>query len=266
MKKIIYYSIILLVSSLVFNSCSDDENDFDWKNYKPGFVGSINGPAEVSAHGIADYPYTYEVSYYRGGSVFDWEVTTYSGDGEVVVETETVLKADGKVANIIFPQRSTLDSALITVVETTANGVSGDPETKMVYLNPFCPYDMEPFVGDYVGTAEDTHASMVTMETTENLNELRVSGLAEFVPRDWGENWVEGDGSCLIEFGCGDVVTIRPQWIGDSDYPDVYGIVGDGTVDVENKTITLNYQVFYGWDGAEGADASGPVTTVLTLQ
>ncbi len=266
MKKVLYYSVFLLASFLIFSSCSDDENDFNWKNYKPGFVGAINGPTEVAAHGIDDFPYAYEVSYYRGGSSFVWDVITYSGEGEVVVNTEKVIEADGKKASIVFPQRSTLDSALITVVETTQNGISGDPETLKVYLNPFCPYEMDPFEGDYDGTAEDTHASVVSMQTTENLNELRVYGLAEFVPRDWGENWVEGDGSCLIEFGCGDVVTIRPQWIGDSDYPDVYGIVGDGTVDVDNKTITLNYQVFYGWDGAEGSDASGLVTTVLTLQ
>jgi len=206
MKKVLYYFVFLLASSLIFSSCSDDENDFNWENYKPGFVGSINGPTEVAAHGIEDFPYAYEVSYYRGGSSFNWEVTTYSGDGNVVVNTEKVIEAEGKKASIVFPQRSSLDSALITVVETTANGVSGDPETLMVYLNPFCPYEMAPFVGEYVGTAEDTHTPVVSMETTDNLNELKVSGLAEFVPRDWGENWVEGDGSCLIEFGCGEVV------------------------------------------------------------
>jgi len=260
------YLLIFIALPLMFIGCESDEDNFNWSTYKPGFVGTISGPGEVAAHGIADYPYTYEVSFYRGGSTFDWTITTYSGEGDVVVETEKVIEAEGKIAHVVFPQRSSLDSALITVVETTANGVAGDPQTKMVYLNPFCPYDMAPFAGDYTGTAEDVHASVVSMETTDNLNELKVSGLAEFVPRDWGENWVEGDGSCVIEFGCGDNILIKPQWIGDTDYPDSYGITGSGSVDVANKVITLNYEVFYGWDGSSGAAASGPVTTVLTMQ
>jgi hypothetical protein len=265
MKKILMISILLLSGAFIFNACDDEENDYNWNEYTPVFIGTINGPAEVAASGLADYPYNYEVSYYRGGSTFEWTVTTELGTGEVIVNTEDVLEAKGKKASIVFPQRSEEDIATITVVETTANGVSSEPYSIEVQLNPFCPYDMEPFAGDYTGTGEPYHAPVVSMETTDNLNELHVFGLAYFVPTFWGENWVEGDGSCYIEFSCGDVVTIKPQWIGDTDYPDSYGITGEGTVDVDNKVIDLVYEVYYGWDGSTGTSAYGPITTTLTL-
>lgn len=264
MKKILMISILLLSGAIIFNAC-DDEEDYNWNEYKPVFIGTINGPAEVAASGLADYPYQYEVSYYRGGSTFEWTVTTELGTGEVIVNTEDVLEVVGKKASIVFPQRSEADVATISVVETTENGVSSEPYTMEVQLNAFCPYDMEPFAGDYTGTAAGAHDPVVTMETTDNLNELHVFGLAYFVPNAWGENWVEGDGSCYLEFACGDEVVIKPQWIGDTDYPDTYGIIGEGTVDVDNKVIDLVYEVYYGWDGSTGTSASGPVPTTLTL-
>lgn len=255
---------MLLMGVVIFNSCKD-EDGYNWNNYEPVILGEINGPSEVAAHGLADFPYVYKVSYYRGGSSFDWTVTTQSGIGDVIVTPIDVLEAEGLKISVVFPQRSVVDTAIITVVETTSAGVSSEPKSTKVTLNPFCPYDMELFAGDYTGTAAGYHDPTVTMETTDNLNELHVYGLAYFVPESWGENWTDGDGSCVIQFACDDKVVILPQWIGDSDYPDVYGISGSGKVNVDNKVISLDYEVFYGWDGSTGTSAYGVISTDLTL-
>jgi hypothetical protein len=66
-----------------------------------------------------------------------------------------------------------------------------------------------------------------------------------------------------MKFSCGEEIVIEPQWIGDSDYPDVYGIKGSGTFDPNTKTIILTYDVAYGWDGSDGS-WNGPWTTTLT--
>ena len=123
---------------------------------------------------------------------------------------------------------------------------------------------MGDFVGNYSGTSAGNHAPTVELVAEHGLNVIRAKGLAYFVPNSWGENWVKGDGSCVLEFGCGDVVTIYPQWIGDTDYPDSYGIDGTGTVDVANKVINLDYTVYYGWSGGSGSTAA-EISTTLTL-
>lgn len=131
----------------------------------------------------------------------------------------------------------------------------------------YCPYPMNDWAGNYSGDWTGVlHGATVTAVTTDNDNELRVSGLDYFIYNSWGESWVEGDGSFVITFSCDDVVTAKPQWIGDSDYPDTYGVIGSGTLDVDNKTITLAYDLFYGWDGTTGTSVFGdfvPVTLTL---
>jgi hypothetical protein len=258
MKKIINISLLLSLSALViigFNSC-EEEDDYDFSQIEPKVFG-VDGPASTPAHGNSSYPVVYEAAYFRGGSSLDWSVETDKGEGTVEIVLEDVESFEGKVANITFPQRSEADSATITVVETTMGGVQSAPFTMRVALTPFCPVDMDAWAGDYTGTEPGTHSPEVTMSTTENLNELKVEGLAYFVPNSWGENWTEGDGSCLMQFGCGNTVIIQPQWIGDTDYPDSYGISGTGTFDPDNMVINLSYDVFYGWDGSAGSSAFG---------
>lgn len=267
MKKTFNIAIIfsaIIMFSFSFSGC-EEENNYDFNSIKPKILG-VKGPAEVSAHGLTEFPYTYSMNYYRGGSTIDWNVTTASGQGSPIITLVDELAFKGYSAKIVFPQRSAADVATITVVETTSGGVKSEPYSFDVALNPFCPYTMSDFAGNYSGTEAGTHDDPVLMETTSNLNELKVHGLAFFVYDSWGESWVEGDGSCLMEFSCGDVVTIKRQWIGDSDYPDVYGIEGTGTVDVANKVINLTYEVFYSYDeNGGGSSALGPISTVLTL-
>ncbi len=255
-KKILYIlGLMLLSSAVVFNSC-EEKDDYNYDDIEP-VIFSISGPDAATAHGNENYPVKYSVAH-RGGSTYNWEV---AGDhsGTVVPDEE-----DQSIAYITFDQSSVNTAATITVTETTAGGKVSEPFSKDIDLAAFCPYPMEEYVGDYTGTAPGDHAPTVELVAEEGLNVIRAKGLAYFVPNSWGENWVEGDGSCVLEFGCGDVVTIHPQWIGDTDFPDTYGIAGSGTVDPDAKTITLDYDVSYGWDGTSGAGGAS-ISTVLTL-
>lgn len=255
-NKILYILGLMLLSSLVvFNSC-EEKDDYNYDNIEP-VIFSISGPNPATAHGNDSYPFEYTVAH-RGGSTYNWEI---GGDhnGTAVLDEE-----DPSIAYITFDQSSVNTAATITVTETTAGGKVSEPFSMDVDLLAFCPYPMEDYVGDYTGTAPGNHAPTVEMVAEEGLNVIRAKGLAYFVPNTWGENWVTGDGSAVLEFGCGDVVNIYPQWIGDTDYPDSYGIAGSGTVDTDAKTITLNYDVSYGWSGTSGT-VGASISTVLTL-
>lgn len=261
MKNLIKASLLfsfLALAFVVFNSC-EKEDDYDYSKIVPKVLG-LSGPAEVAAHGLSEFPYTYDVTYFRGGSKLTWTVTTLSGQGQAVVTTFSEGTFENKRARIVFPQRSVGDEATITIVETTQGGVESQPFTYKVKLNPFCYYDVSTLAGNYSGTSW-RHGDVVKMETTANLNELRVYNLANFVvdPDGWDENWIKGDGSCLLEVSCGDVVTIKKQWIGESDYPDDYSISGSGTIDMATKTINLTYIVHY--TGGQ----TPAINTVLTM-
>ncbi len=255
-KKILYIlGLMLLSSAVVFNSC-EEKDDYNYDDIEP-VVFAISGPNPATAHGNENYPSKYSVAH-RGGSTYNWEV---GGDhsGTVALDED-----DPSIAYITFDQSSEDTEATITVTETTQGGIVSEPFSMDVDLLAFCPYPMEDYIGNYTGTAEGEHAPTVEFVAEEGLNVIRAKGLAYFVPNSWGENWIEGDGSCVLEFGCGDVVNIYPQWIGDTDYPDSYGIEGTGTVDPDAKTITLDYVVSYGWSGGTGTEAA-VISTVLTL-
>ena len=119
----------------------------------------------------------------------------------------------------------------------------------------FCGYPMEDYVGIWSGTSQ-LHAETVVTELEPEPNKLRIFGLADFVSSLWGEEWVEGDGSCVLEFSCGELVTIPKQWIGSSDFPDDYEIEGFGTFDPESKTIVLTYEVFYTGGSVDGIETT----------
>lgn len=252
MKKhrIYIFSTLFLSFSLIFSAC-EEKDDYDYDAIVPEIL-AINGPAEVTAHGITDFPVQFDVPY-RGGSTYEWSAASPNGDATIVIDEEYE-----SIANITFPQTDVAQEGTITVVETTYAGKQSEPYSRSVVLNPFCPYPMEEYVGEYTGT-ETAHAETVVAELGDNLNELIMYGLADFVQTSWGENWTEGDGSCVLEFSCGDVVTIPYQYIGDSDFPDTYYIEGAGTVDTENKVISIEYEVFY-----TGGSVAGIVTD-LTL-
>jgi hypothetical protein len=244
---------ILLLGILIgFSSCEDD-NDYDFSAIEP-IISSLTGPNEVAAHGLTEFPTRYHVPH-RGGSTFAWEITGHGG-------TFVLDERYSSIAYVTFNQSSNLTAATINVTETTMGGKTSPVFSREITLTPFCPYDMDALVGDWTGTA-GAHDDELPATTTGNLNELRIGGLAGFVNFSWGENWTDGDGSCVLEFSCGENIAILPQWIGDTDFPDSYGIIGSGTFDPVNDVITLSYEVFYGWDGSSGTSAA-EVETVLT--
>ena len=256
MKSNFSYLIVLLlgVIAITFNSC-DEKDDYNYNNIEP-VIFNISGPSPATAHGNTEFPVTYTVPY-RGGSSFNW---TIGGNGGTFVQDEVF----PSIVYVTFNQSSTPTSATITVTETTMGGKTSEPFSIDVALLGFCPYEMNDFIGDYTGTAPGDHAPTVEMVAEHGLNVIRAKGLAFFVPDSWGENWVKGDGSCVLEFGCGDIINIYPQWIGDTDYPDAYGIEGTVSVDVDNKVINLDYTVYYGWSGTSGSEAA-EISTTLTL-
>jgi len=247
--------LVLLGLMIMLSSCKD-KDDYDYNAIEP-IVNAISGPGMVAAHGLPEFPYKYTVPH-RGGSTFAWTVTSPAGTSTIVKDPEYE-----SIVYITFPQSSDTTYATITVVETTMGGKSSPPLSRNIVLTPFCPYDMEALTGNWVGTS-GANDDVLIATTTGKLNELVVKGLAGFVNFAWGENWTRGDGSALLEFSCGDLINIPPQWIGDSDYPDVYGIQGSGTIDAANQIMTLRYEVYWGWTGSSGNSALGEIETVLT--
>ena len=257
MKNKILASIsFLVVITLMFSACEkspveEANEDYDYSKIIP-LVSAIAGPTAVAAHGLSEFPYTYSAPT-RGGSSWAWTVTTLAGTGAA----EITLEENGRIAKINFPQRSVVDTATISVIETTMGGVSSVPQTLKVALEAFCPYLWADWAGNYTGTS-GAHSDPVIFTATSDLNHFKVDGLADFVYSSWGENWTSGDGSCIASFSCGDVFTILKQEVGDTDYPDTYLIDGTGIVDPVNKTISLVYTVYY--TGGSVDD----ITTVLT--
>lgn len=253
MKIKISYIIVLLlgVMAMAFNSC-EEKDDYNYDNIEPK-IFAIVGDNVVAASGLTEFPTTYTVAH-RGGSTYAWTIGGHGGT--YVVDSELPNRV-----YVTFNQSSDTTAATITVVETTQGGKSSEPFTKNIVLTPFCPYDMSEFEGNWTGTSTD-HDAVLVAEATGNLNEIRMSGLAGFVNFDWGENWTAGDGSCVMVFKCGGVVEIPNQWIGDTDYPDIYRIEGGGTYDEVAGTITLDYEVFYD----NGGSSAGSISTVLTKQ
>lgn len=257
MKNKILASIsFLVVIAFMFSACEkppveEANEEYDYSKIVP-IVSAIAGPSTVAAHGLSEFPYTYSAPT-RGGSSWAWTVTTLAGTGSA----EITLEENGRIAKINFPQRSAADVATVSVIETTMGGVSSVAKTLDVDLNAFCPYLWADYAGNYTGTS-GSHSDPVVFTATTDLNHFKIDGLADFVYSSWGENWTSGDGSCIGSFACGDVFTILNQVIGDTDYPDTYLIDGTGTVDPENKTISLIYTVYY--TGGSVAD----ITTVLT--
>jgi hypothetical protein len=254
--KILNILTVMLLGMLVMFSSCEDKDDYNYNNIEP-IIFSVTGPGVAAAHGLTEFPYRYHVPF-RGGSKFDWTITSPAG-------TATYVK-DAQYESIIyatFPQSSDTSAATITVVETTMGGKSSPAFSRNIVLTPFCPYDMDALVGNWTGTSGANDDPLVANKTSK-LNELVVKGLAGFVNFSWGENWTKGNGSALLEFDCGEIIKIAPQWIGDTDYPDSYGIIGSGTFNPANQVITLTYQVYWGWTGTSGNSAIGVIQTVLT--
>lgn len=259
MKKIFYIAVILLAGVFILNSCSEDD-DYNWGSYQPVIVGTINGPAAVAASGLIDYPVSYEMSYVRGGSSFEWTVTTYSGEGTPTVTLEEKDGCPGKVAKIVFPQRAALDTAYVSVVEVSSKGVSSEPKVKKIILNAFCPLTIDDFVGtfDAVQTrSTGTIANYAVVITKDDDNTLRVNtdvtgipGFLQNVFTAWGEHFVAGlgqEGDILMDWGIADgTLTLeKGAYWGRTDYDYDYWYVGSGNWSGCTNTMTVSFEMHY---------------------
>lgn len=243
------FAALIVASTAIFYGCSEEEYNFN--NIEP-VIMTLTGPVTgVPAHGLSEYPFKYQVPA-RGGSTFDWSFDNTKWGGTITQDPNKPY-----IAYVVFTQSSADTAAIIKVVETTQGGKTSPVKQLRVDLIEFCPYDMDYWVGEIEGTSSRNDDVMIGTRTA-NLNELKVKGLAGFINFSWGENWVEGDGTALLEFSCGNNVVIKNQWIGTTDYPDDYYIEGTGTIDETAKTITLNFRVLY------TGGATGFAETILT--
>lgn len=270
--KIIKY-IAFILAGVAFISLSSCEEDQDRLIFDQVLAAFENITGDFAVQDIADATYEVTVQLTNPAktdmtysiSVVDTSTTAVAGTHFSLPESVTVSAGETEgTFNITGIYSGFTDDVLTLAIQLSGDVFSQEKSLMTLSLRRLCIYTMDDFAGDYTGTSP-YHAPTITMEATGNFNELRVYGLGYFVPTYWGENWVVGDGSCLMEFTCGDLIVISPQWIGDSDFPDVYGIIGDGTVDVDAKVITLDWELFYGWDGSTGITVFDVQSTTLTL-
>ncbi|MFO8236079.1 MAG: hypothetical protein R6U04_11825 [Bacteroidales bacterium] len=250
-KEILFITVFfMIVSLMLFVSCEEKENDYDFDQIEPRLVGGISGPKLATATGFTEYDYSV---LHRGGSEYTWSV-----DNEEYVEYIEQNNDYPNEAEIMYAELNDTSHVKITVEETTKGGEKAST-TDSVTLLPYCPYPVENYRGFYLSSNTIDVADTVFADTTDASNQLRLYGLANFITDStrWDEKWLLGDGSCTMDFYCNNVVKIEQQWIGDSDYPSSYFIQGSGTVDTTNNVITLFYSILY--------DETGVKTVSTTL-
>jgi hypothetical protein len=149
MKKILKISIVFLAALLVtvgFNSC-DDENDYNFNKVIPKIWG-IKGVSEFVI--VKTLTHEFEVDGRRGGSVYTWSVI----EGSDIISIAAQEDSYKATLTIIGESADSVDLA-ITVYETTATGVSSDPDTLEIQGLPYCALDISQFDGEYDELADD---------------------------------------------------------------------------------------------------------------
>jgi len=272
MKKILYFILIGLVIGMY--SCKEESDLFLYDG--PNYVSFIEGSSSVTAIGgeTNEFPIQIGVTTAESSKTFSVEVDADASTGiegtHFTVDSKEITIAAGEYVGTmtITPIFEAVPDEGITVKFNLVN--TGDTadfsiRSHTIDMAKYCAYDIASIAGTYTGTS-GAHNGPILIEASLGLNEVKVHELASYVQWGWGENWATGDGTCLMTFFCGDVVRIPMQWIGDSDYPDVYGMEGEGTYDEASNSITLTYQVYYGFDGSGGTPVfNDPITTTLTL-
>ncbi len=238
----------LSMGMLVFFSACEDDNDYDYDAIIP-VVMSITGPDVVAAHGLPDFPTTYRVPY-RGGSTFQWSVTTQGGRGANIVLDDTY----SSIAYITFDQSDEQDLATITVVETTMGGITSQPASRNVTLTPFCPVDMDDWAGTWASHnflgASDFGVMNIQAEVVPNtLNTIRFRNFFDWVVVGfWAENWIPGeggDGHFVLEVDCDFPEFSGTVLLGETYEWTTYWMHYEGEFDLDNHTITVRYDI--GW-------------------
>ena len=259
MQKILIFIFIGLLFGV--NSCKEDKDLFLYDG--PNYVSFIDAASDYTAIGGEEnvFPLEVGVTTADASKTYTIEIDTDASTGiegtHFTLDSKEVSIASGEyvgTANItpIFEALPDDGISITFNLVNLADTADFTIRTHTMVIGKFCA--VEDFSGNYTGT-HGAHASTVVIESTGIANEYRVYGLAEFVPRDWGENWIAGDGSSVMSFKCANVASIPDQWIGDTDYPDTYFIYdATGAYDEDANTLSLTYSITY----------AGEITTVLT--
>lgn len=245
-KSINILSLIMIGFVILLGSC-EEKDDYNFDGIDP-IIFSITGPGTVAAHGLTDFPYRYHVPH-RGGSTFNWSVTTLLGASATIVLDDEY----PSIAYITFDQSSVEDVATISVTETTMGGKTSPVLTTDVTLTPFCPEDMEPWAGTWVSDNGLDHDELEVTVPPQTLNTLVIDGLLGWlVEISWAETWDPtqgGVGKTRIEFDCGNVIIVPEQLLGTTFEWGPYWISGEGTYDPEEMTMTIVYNIAWSQGG-----------------
>lgn len=141
MKKIILglsgitLGIMFIVSSCTTPAIEAAQEAYDYNSIVPKVLG-VNSPSSVVQTQTVDV----NVNYHRGGSIWSW-----SAEGATVQS----VSEDTKTATILFDQAPASGKAVISVTETTMGGITSDPLSVEVSIEPFCVLDINKFTGAF---------------------------------------------------------------------------------------------------------------------
>lgn len=169
MQNIKHTILLIFTTILFFISCEDDAN----KNHKiePG-KQSIEGPDSI--YGSPDIKNEF-VALARSGSTYKWKVE--NSNVPIIIEQD---KLSPYKVNVIADNVTAVDSATISVVETTSDNKVSQVGTKTFRIVKYCDFNIASFVGHYTAInsiSKDTEAPH--LETTKvNDSTVRINSFA----------------------------------------------------------------------------------------
>lgn len=231
LKSINILSLIMLGLIVLLGSC-DKNDDYDFSAIEP-VIMSISGPGTVLAHGDLDYPVRFLVPH-RGGSTFEWEVSTLLGLDAVIVKDSEY----SSIAWIAFEQTSDSDEAIITVTETTMGGKTTSL-SRTINLNPFCPIPDE-VEGEYISTSDWGTQTDVTVTKDPEPGVLVVEGVLGW----WGFG-TDGKIRIVLDYCTGEVrMETQPTGVIHNEYGNItLQEAEDASYDFDTGVITIPTEV-----------------------
>ena len=180
------------------------------------------------------------------------------------------------MVDVTWNQSSVDTFAYLLCVETTAGGKSSEPDTLMVTLKKFCPWDITDFAGTWAGdeTGDSETALTVTIEhnAADGDNVLRVKATADpgpsggdYLPpflskvyEGWGERFQTGfglEGDVLLHIGLldGSVVIDNDYWGQTLPGPYDYWTGGDGTWSGCTGSMHINFGMYWSQSNIGGS-------------
>ncbi len=217
-----FISLAVIASSALFYSCSEDEYDFN--SIEPVIL-NVTGPAQVAGHGVATSPYTYRVPP-RGGSTFAWTLDPTKWGGTITVDPNRQY-----IAKIVFNQSDTDTIAKIRVVETTLGGKVSPVKEYTVVIKPFCPFDIDNFIGMY--ECDEPGYAVYNVEFTAVNDSIIIAD------NFWDSGW---DVQYKFHKDLSETVTIIP-WSWTTGSGVLYEVTGSGKYNGCDGSFVVNYVV-----------------------